>query len=502
MRQGCLYLFHLLPAGSRFLVARRVLDSFQNQPAESKKWSPKIIQTSVLLAIVWLTCAMSTRAAVWYVDSSATAGHDGKSWATAWINIQDAVGVQPDDTVYISGGPSGQTRAYNVGSGWHPISGTSGHRVTYEIGQDSAHNGTAIFQGTSAAIIYGPASFFNFAGDAGDGKRHFSIPKNAIIYDGAIHDFRIAWIDGGSSFRGFWLHANNNQFHTMEWDHCFYHKLDDGPGGNDAICYMSNSPTTAGFDDTLIHDNVFEAPNTGNGDGDDFFQGTGDGVTWYNNVFRGYITSYTNGQHQDGIQPLGGSYLKFHSNTCINIANYPVFGDAYYGDFAHFWVFNNVIILADANMQKTDPPQGIAIGPDGGAFSNMGRQPTFTDILIANNVIDGYGSHSSISLWNPTNHATTFTNCVVANNVTVNGSGMRLDPQDTVQTNLTGLTPAQAQSVFKSYSANSTTNDYDLLSTASQLIGRGTNKSANFTTDKDGNLRPTSGAWDLGAHEH
>ena len=54
------------------MAARRVLDGFQNQPAESTKRSPKTIQISILSVIVWLMCAVSSRAAVWYVNRSAT----------------------------------------------------------------------------------------------------------------------------------------------------------------------------------------------------------------------------------------------------------------------------------------------------------------------------------------------------------------------------------------------------------------------------------------------
>ena len=186
----------------------------------------------------------------------------------------------------------------------------------------------------------------------------------------------------------------------------------------------------------------------------------------------------------------------------MNIANYPVFGDGYYGGFAHFYVYNNILILNDTAMQSSAPPQGIAIGPDGGSQANLGSWPAMTDIAIINNTCDGYVGHSPISLWNPPPTASVFSGCVVANNILVNSGGMSLAPADANIDNIS-LTAAQGPKNFVSYAANSANNDYHLIANATTLIGQGANESSYFSTDKDGKVRPFAGAgaWDIGAYQ-
>jgi hypothetical protein len=86
------------------------------------------------------------------------------------------------------------------------------------------------------------------------------------------------------------------------------------------------------------------------------------------------------------------------------------------------WIYNNVILIT--KFQASDPPQGIAVGPDGGSFSQLGRWPQFNDILIANNLVVDYADHGSTNLRNNPGQGSTFTNCVVANNAIVNGGGI------------------------------------------------------------------------------
>jgi hypothetical protein len=88
------------------------------------------------------------------------------------------------------------------------------------------------------------------------------------------------------------------------------------------------------------------------------------------------------------------------------------------------WIYNNVILITNFQFQASDPPQGIAVGPDGGSFSQLGRWPQFNDILIANNLVVDYADHGSTNLRNNPGQGSTFTNCVVANNAIVNGGGI------------------------------------------------------------------------------
>src|SRR6267142_5546340 len=89
--------------------------------------------------------------AIRYVDSSlpTTGTHDGLSWATAWRAIANITGLAAGDTVYFSGGPAGGAGlTYTLPAGWLPAGGTAGNPITYQIGQDSTHNGLVIFTGS------------------------------------------------------------------------------------------------------------------------------------------------------------------------------------------------------------------------------------------------------------------------------------------------------------------------------------------------------------------
>jgi Right handed beta helix region len=123
MKPGFLQLFHVLPVGSPFLAAGCVLDRFHNKPAESTKGSPKTIQASILFAIVWLMCAMSTHAAVWYVNHSATGANIGSDWNNAWTDFSKInwSSVSPGDTIFVAGGSYGYFAAGKSGTASAPI---------------------------------------------------------------------------------------------------------------------------------------------------------------------------------------------------------------------------------------------------------------------------------------------------------------------------------------------------------------------------------------------
>ncbi|MGA2685055.1 MAG: hypothetical protein ABSF51_08390, partial [Verrucomicrobiota bacterium] len=116
-----------------------------------------------------MTLAMKAPAATWYVDNTAAGSHNGASWANAWTSISQISGVSAGDTVYISGGPSGSTQTYSMSGTWTPAGGTASAPITYQIGQDSAHNGTVIFSG-SGNWLGGVLQNVVISGDAGDGQ--------------------------------------------------------------------------------------------------------------------------------------------------------------------------------------------------------------------------------------------------------------------------------------------------------------------------------------------
>ena len=427
----------------------------------------------------------------WYVDSSVAASGNGASWATAWKTLSNVSGVKAGDTVYISGGASGSSLTYSV-SGWKPAGGSSGAPIVYQIGQDGAHNGTAVFSGSGTWLT--GVNYCTVSGDAGDGKMHFALSGyGGAATVGNTTGLRISYVNFGSIGDA----AVDGQGVTgFRLDHCW---CTITSGSADHFMSVGFNDTT--WDGSVMDGNTVYVPHqTGAaGDGADGFQLGGNGYTMTNNFVVGYDMTYTGGQHQDGWQGLGNNYIRFCGNTFVNIGNYALFADAYYGGFSHVRVCNNIFL-----MSNPINPGGIVFGTDGGY---VGPSPcTFSDILFANNAADGYGNNGSYTLNNVTgsSHPTTFTGCTIINNVSVNGGYISTDGNttSTIINNAT-LTTAQGAADFVKYTVTGgTNNDFHLLAAATALIGHATNELSYFTADKDGKARPVTGNWDMGPYQY
>lgn len=456
--------------------------------------------------------------AIRYVDSSVASSGNGQAWATAWKAIANITGLAAGDIVYFSGGPAGGAgQSYAVPTtGWSPIGGTGTNRITYQIGQDSAHNGIATFVHANAFLIN--CDNVVISGDAGDGQMHFKLqsgggdfPFNLTGHSG----WRLSYINGGSACSRTWIYAFGNGTQNFEVDHCFFHKLTEVD--DDAICYFSIDAARP-YDDTKIHHNEFHCPRRAgvkpDGFGDDFFAGKNwSGVSFYNNKLLGYSvgSGYLGGQHQDGSQPLGGDRIKWYNNYAQDVSNYPFYGDAFYAGFTNLYVFNNIIAIVDSGLRIEDSPQGISVG------SEMNNAP-FSNIIVTNNIIVDYGQHyainvgdggsgtiaygANVGLWN--NIATNNTNSDTGH-PTFGNSG---NPGVTNINNV-NLAIATGAGIWTSYVQNrADIADFHLLATATQFIGHGTNLSSNAAQcpeiqfDRDGVQRPTSGAWDIGPYQY
>jgi hypothetical protein len=464
-------------------------------------------------AVVVVLESATSAAATYYVDGSLAAGgmHDGKSWSTAWRSPADVAGVAPGDVVYISGGPSGGSVTYtgvNSGNGatyWMPQGGSSGKPVTYRIGQDPAHDGTAIFDGAGQQYWLGYPDYNTMtglnnlviSGDAGDGMRHFSVKNYStnMVEGDMAENLRISYVDFGKCGDGPLRFIPSNG--GLEVDHCYAFIADLG-----ADHFTQGQFNGTAFDQNSAHDNEIHLPRAaGTGDGADGFQWSGAGFSIYHNVIAAYVGAYTGGQHQDGAQPLGASWVKIYGNTISDMGNSAIYLDGYGGDFTHVWVYDNVI---------TGGGVGISGGPDSGALQGLKRWPNFTDVVIANNTLaDTWNIEPGVALWidpyiaqsqgvTPT---TKFTQCVVSNNVTVNAADAQIDGSITSADNVT-LSASEAPVHFVHYAMGASSYDLHLAPGDTTLRAHGADLSSYFASDHDGDPRPSSGPWDIGAYAY
>jgi hypothetical protein len=460
---------------------RNFFDAFNSLERNSKR---TVSAKFKLLIPMFCLVLSSANAATWYVDNTATGSHNGSSWANAWTSISQISGVSAGDSVYISGGPTGSSQTYSV-SGWKPVGGTSASPITYQIGQDSAHNGTVIFSG-SGNWLGGVLQNVVISGDAGDGQMHFSIanPANNTSYYGE------AWSNPGASTYSSGVrisYVNLGQipvaFDTwpiqspgLEIDHTWTY-VETGAD------HWGNFSTVQGttWDNGLrIHDCIMYVPCiAGSATGCDGIQASGTGLTFYNNSIIRYTGNGIN--HQDGIQCLTMAYVKIYNNFFNNLGNSSIFGDNFSSP-SHVHIYNNIMVSGGG---------GIEMGDDSGAAGPF----TYTDVQVDNNLDVGTSQGSGIG----THFASTFSSCLYANNIMVDCSQITTGYTGPSSNNVT-TTSANATSLFVNYVAGSTNSDFHLKSGAGSLIGQGVNLSAYFTTDYAGNTRPATGPWDIGPY--
>jgi hypothetical protein len=446
----------------------------------------------VLPIIIILILANSAHAATWYVSSNATGTNTGTSWANAWTSLSAISGVHAGDTVYISGGPAGSSRTYSISGTWSPTKGSSGSPITYQIGQDALHDGTAIFKGSGTWLS--ASSYQIISGNAGDGKMHFSLSGyNTAASIGGTIGLKLSYINFSNTL-GDGIDGQNVTSFQMDHDYAMV-----STANSDHFFSVGFSGTT--WNQSLIFNNTIYVPHQSgaSADGADAFQIGGNGYSFYNNTVVGYdISSYSGGQHQDGIQTLTASYVRVYGNTFQNIGNFAFFGDAYYGCFNHLRIYNNLFLINGDSVY----PGGAIIGTDGGY---QGPSPcNYNDVLIAGNLGDGYpAGQAVIALNNHSPFASTYTNDTIADNTCINSAGCTDTSGDSTANVIdnVALSSSQAASMFVSYSVlGGPANNYHLKSSASSLIGKGANLYQYFTLDRSGNPRPQTGAWDVGPY--
>jgi hypothetical protein len=389
------------------------------------------------------------------------------------------------------------------------VGGNGTARITYQVGQDSNHNGTVFFNNTGGWVQWignmnGAINNWVVSGDAGDGKMHFALTNYSTFCQNGmanVSNITVSCVNIGQVTAAADL---NPCYGGVQIDHCYIF-LSGTTVDHCFAIVTSFKPTN--YDQVRLIANTVFVPRSEAGLGADHVQLDsgpygGTGLTLCSNVVVGYGNGYTGTQHQDGLQIIGGpaNYVKVCDNWFIDIANYPFYGDLA-ASATNILIYNNVCALTDPNLAKQSM-QALVLGRDDGIDPN---NPVYeVNCTIANNATVGYTNMGSqaVAFGNDPKGLSTQVGCVVANNAAIGGSYFSVSSQIQSNANVQ-LTEAQAASSFKYYSRFAgTNNDLHLLAGATSLIGKGTNLTSYFTTDKDGNTRPASGAWDIGPYEY
>jgi len=480
-----------------------------------------------LFALIVILSVSPTIAATRYVDSSATGANNGTSWTDAWTTLPTILTseLHAGDTVYISGGTT--SKEYPA-SDWHVKSGTLGAPITYQIGQEAGHNGIAIFDADGGQWLDDGSggnfvmNYVTLSGHVvGDSLMHFVITNLACpINMGQRSDgvnpgtgIKLLYIDFGRFNYGMSIWYSK----MVEIGYCrFYKTVNIYPNSQaGSWVFTSYGSSLTGYGSNSVHDCTLFLPRFKISEpiGDDGLSIHGYSWDIYNNRFESYSGSayYTEtGQHMDAIVMAYGAYYRIYNNQFYGMGDSCIYIDIYQGDFNHGLVYNNVAMtvhtnawfldrLVDGQVVTASAHTGISL-VDYGDMGNGAKM--ISDLLIANNTIVDIPGTAFEGV-----HATppegTYINCVFANNLAIHCS----QPFSIIGTiadvyNFGNADIYYGTNIFVSYTHfASTNNNLRPKLTATDVVGQGTNLSAFFTTDIEGNARPATGAWDIGAYQ-
>jgi hypothetical protein len=320
-----------------------------------------------------------------------------------------------------------------------------------------------------------------------------------MVGDNSFSNLRLSYINFGNMSGSAAIYAST--VNGFEFDHNYVYMN----GANTDVILHVDQFNGNGYDQNWIHDNTLYSP-TGDGYGADGLQMSGQGYSIYNNSIISYISSSWNkseGQHPDGWQTSGGGYIKIYNNFVYGYQDIGLYGGCWGNavsggshTFSNVQIYNNIV--DGQSWQSVGSIEIEADNPTGSTFNNIGIYNNIVRVPAVMSGVQGWGIFVGSS-----NSGGTWTNISVANNLVIaptSAQYMALYSTPAVNTNNVEVNDAGAAALLANLQNNSTASDYHYKSTATSLIGKGTNESSIFTMNKDGNLRPSTGAWNVGAY--
>jgi len=298
----------------------------------------RLISLAILLGSS--LAALNAGAATYYVDGSVATSGNGQSWSTAWKSFSNITGLQPGDTVYISGGATSQS--YSV-SDWTPTGGTSGSPITYAVGQDAGHNGVVTIT-ASDSFLSGTIHDVTIDGNV-NGAQHWSVTASKYFWEGGSgtnQRVTLRYIIVPNMGAGFhWSSASNT---AVEISNSSFTKNNDSGNMEDFVFF--GGPGTAA-DQVKVHDNYIQYPVSASDHsiGDDMWIWPGN-VDFYNNTTKGVPRStYSWTQHSDVFQTSDSSNIHIYDNTIVDPGESFVYEDSQSsGTVSSFLVYNNLVV--------------------------------------------------------------------------------------------------------------------------------------------------------------